>query len=317
MDVRPELARTVAERVGARSSDHITAVLEDRSVDVVAICSPSQFHAEQVELVAAAGKKAVLCEKPLATGVAEATRLARAANDAEMPVLVGTMHAYDPSWLAAKAAWSPLTSDAHFIRSTLYLPPNQEFIGLATDAESNGPGRRPSQPEEAPASTIRDGLLRLATHAIPQVRQFLCGPVALLEARAVAPLGYRIVCGDDGRLLVLVAVMGGEWPPRWTLEVVAEGGVMSVDYPPSYVHAESATVRIRTVSGVREWHAESNGYENEWRHLAEVAVGACPPEVPLETAVDDLRFALDLADACEALAVTDAEASIGVRGERS
>jgi Oxidoreductase family, NAD-binding Rossmann fold len=45
-------------------------------VGVVAICSPGQFHAAQVEAATAAGKRGILCEKPLATTVEEAQLIA-------------------------------------------------------------------------------------------------------------------------------------------------------------------------------------------------------------------------------------------------
>jgi myo-inositol 2-dehydrogenase / D-chiro-inositol 1-dehydrogenase len=41
-----------------------------------AICSPAQFHVAQVEAATAAGKRGILCEKPLATTVEEAQLIA-------------------------------------------------------------------------------------------------------------------------------------------------------------------------------------------------------------------------------------------------
>ena len=68
MDVNGEVGDLVASRTGARSTTSVPTLLEDPDVDVVAICSPGQFHAEQVEAATAAGKRAILCEKPLAIG---------------------------------------------------------------------------------------------------------------------------------------------------------------------------------------------------------------------------------------------------------
>src|SRR4051794_35275102 len=66
-DVSAEVAGAVADRVGARSSTDYDQLLADPRVDVVAVCSPHQFHAAQVIAACRAGKKAVLCEKPFAT----------------------------------------------------------------------------------------------------------------------------------------------------------------------------------------------------------------------------------------------------------
>jgi myo-inositol 2-dehydrogenase / D-chiro-inositol 1-dehydrogenase len=76
MDVNAEVGALVASRTGARSTTSVQTLLEDPEVDVVAICSPGQFHAAQVEAATAAGKLAILCEKPLATTVEEAQLIA-------------------------------------------------------------------------------------------------------------------------------------------------------------------------------------------------------------------------------------------------
>jgi hypothetical protein len=45
MDVNAEVGALVASRTGARSTTSVQTLLEDPEVDVVAICSPGQFHA--------------------------------------------------------------------------------------------------------------------------------------------------------------------------------------------------------------------------------------------------------------------------------
>jgi predicted dehydrogenase len=44
-DITGEIATSVAARVGARASTSIEEMLDDPRVDVVAVCSPHQFHA--------------------------------------------------------------------------------------------------------------------------------------------------------------------------------------------------------------------------------------------------------------------------------
>lgn len=44
-------------------------VINDPDVEAVWICSPSQFHADQIKAAAKAGKH-VFCEKPIATDLA-------------------------------------------------------------------------------------------------------------------------------------------------------------------------------------------------------------------------------------------------------
>src|SRR4030081_430566 len=75
MDVDLSVASEVARRAGARATTDTQAVLNDPDVDIVAICSPPQFHAEQVVAACQAAKRAILCEKPLATSGEEAHRI--------------------------------------------------------------------------------------------------------------------------------------------------------------------------------------------------------------------------------------------------
>ena len=76
MDVHAATAETVARRAGAAHTTRAEDVFGDPSVDVIVICSPSQFHAEQVIAACRAGVKAILCEKPFAMTAEEANEIA-------------------------------------------------------------------------------------------------------------------------------------------------------------------------------------------------------------------------------------------------
>ena len=56
-------------------------VIARRDIDVVDICTPGDSHAA-IAVAAAEAGKAILCEKPLANGVGDAERMARAAKRA-------------------------------------------------------------------------------------------------------------------------------------------------------------------------------------------------------------------------------------------
>ena len=103
MDIDAQVATSVAARAGAEPAQSVEEVLDHPGVDVVAVCSPPQFHAEQVAAICAAGKRGILCEKPLATSREEAEGIATAVAASGIPLIVGAMHAYDPGWLAAYA----------------------------------------------------------------------------------------------------------------------------------------------------------------------------------------------------------------------
>lgn len=104
MDVDEQVAAVVAARADAQSTTQLDTLLEDPEVDVVAICSPDRFHADQVAAVAAAGKRAILCEKPLATTVEEAQRIA----DVSVTSGVPSSTTWRPIWRpAAKLSGVP------------------------------------------------------------------------------------------------------------------------------------------------------------------------------------------------------------------
>ena len=136
MDVDAEVASSVAARAGAEPVQSVQAVLDHPGVDVVAVCSPPQFHAEQVTAICAAGKRGILCEKPLGTSREEAEGIATAVAASEIPLIVGAMHAYDPGWLGAFEACADRLDSAHTIRSTIVLPFNDRFEDWATEVAS-------------------------------------------------------------------------------------------------------------------------------------------------------------------------------------
>ncbi|MGD6749868.1 Gfo/Idh/MocA family protein [Streptomyces sp. BH105] len=70
-------------------------LLADGDVDVVHICTPNRTHAAYAERALAAGKH-VVCEKPLATSVADAERLVRAADRAGTVAAVPFVYRYHP-----------------------------------------------------------------------------------------------------------------------------------------------------------------------------------------------------------------------------
>ena len=75
-------AQEFAARHGAAAAyDDYRALLQDPSVDAVYIATPNALHAEQVVAAAEAGKH-VLCDKPLATTVADAERAVAACEAA-------------------------------------------------------------------------------------------------------------------------------------------------------------------------------------------------------------------------------------------
>ena len=310
MDVDPAVAGSVAARVGARSSTSMEELLADPAVEIVAICSPHQFHAVQVIAACRAGKKAVLCEKPFAMNGEEAAAIAAVSAETGVPIVVGAMHTFDPGWLAAEAAWGNLPEQVHTVRSSIVLPPNPRFEDFATEIVGRTP---PAPPAPAPdkdtapdtaavKAMLTGGVMGLAIHDLPLVRRFAPDfrAVEVLHAQTVMPFGYVISLRAGDVAIELRAAMNGTWEPSWTFEAIGNDASLSIDFTPSYVHAGSATARIRTAAGTTVLGPFGhNGYEGEWRKLAEIARGTGTAPRP-ETLIHDLEFALAIADAAAA-----------------
>jgi UDP-N-acetyl-2-amino-2-deoxyglucuronate dehydrogenase len=85
-DIDEERCGGFAERCGASVVPDVDAVV--RQSDVVYICTPTSAHREAVD-AALAGEVPIFCEKPLATGLAEAKALCDAVTAAKLPSQVG------------------------------------------------------------------------------------------------------------------------------------------------------------------------------------------------------------------------------------
>lgn len=104
MDIDPERASRAADAIagGCKVLTDANALITDPSVGAVLIASPHRFHAEAALACIEAGKP-VLCEKPLATSLADAKKVL----DAEMAggkrlLQLGFMREYDPAHKAVK-----------------------------------------------------------------------------------------------------------------------------------------------------------------------------------------------------------------------
>ena len=302
MDVDPAVASSVAARVGATSSTGMDTLLGDPAVDIVAICSPHQFHADQVIAVCRAGKKAVLCEKPFAMSGEEAARISEVSAETGVPIIVGAMHTFDPGWLAAEQNWGDLPEQVHTIRSSIVLPPNARFEDFATEIITRPTAVQPDYSDIGVIKTaLQGGVMGLAIHDLPLVRRFTPDfeQVEVLHVFHVRPFGYAISLRTPSRTIELRAVMNSTWKPEWKFEAIADDAALHIDFTPSYVQAGSAVAAFSRDNGTEKTvfgPYGHNGYEGEWRELAALARGIRPAP-SAQALIDDLTFALAIADA--------------------
>ncbi len=299
MDVDAAVAESVAGRVGAAWTTEIAEVLDDENVHVVVICSPHQFHAAQVIAACRAGKQAVLCEKPFAMTKAEAEEIAAVATGAKTPIIVGAMHTFDPGWLAAKEHWGDLLQNAHTLRYSIVLPPNPRYEDFATEVITRPQGLAAdrSDPEVA-AGMVYGGIMGLAIHDLPLVRVF-CPDfenVEVLSCELPYPAGYLVNLRIGEKHVHVAAVNTHSWEPEWIFEAISDDQALRIDFTPSYVQAGSAIAVLRHGSESEVYGPyPMNGYEGEWRFLADLARGSAEP-LDTKELINDLTFALDVAE---------------------
>ena len=95
-DERPELAEQVAQAVGGvEAVASVDALLARDDIDLVHLATPPFTHRDLAIRALRAGKH-VLCEKPLATSLADAEQMLVAAREADRVLVVNLIMRYDP-----------------------------------------------------------------------------------------------------------------------------------------------------------------------------------------------------------------------------
>jgi myo-inositol 2-dehydrogenase/D-chiro-inositol 1-dehydrogenase len=303
MDVDPSVAESVAARVGRNTQHQHRGAPRRPHRGNRGHLQPAPVPRQQVIAACRAGKKAVLCEKPFAMNAQEAAEISAVSEETGVPIIVGAMHTFDPGWLAAQENWDDLPETAHTIRSSIVLPPNARFEDFATEIITRPAGGAPDYTDpEVIKGALRGGIMGLAIHDLPLIRRFTPDfkDIEVLQARHVRPFGYVISLRTPTRTIELRAAMNNTWKPEWSFEAFSDDAALRIDFTPSYVQAGSATARIRTAAGTAVLGPFGhNGYEGEWRKLADIARGTGTAPDP-ETLIHDLEFALAIANAAAA-----------------
>lgn len=292
----------LAERLGTQHKTKWTtdedALINDPDVHIVVVGSPNAFHARQILKACEAGKKLVLAEKPLATNEAELEEIRLAAEKSGTAIVVGAMHAFDTAYLRALEYWHSLGAEVSSIEVSCYLPPNDEFVRLATDlltpSDPSAPigGPRPTAPSTV--AKITGGILGLASHDVPLIREFATGLPKLDYAAGLNPWGYLLQGSVGDKSLRIIGLLPGEWQPHWTFRAIGEDASFEIDFQPSYVFSGSGKIRVTVGGEVDEFSNDLAAYEAEWEEIIAVASGAKKPRYSLARVSDDLRFSLSM-----------------------
>jgi UDP-N-acetylglucosamine 3-dehydrogenase len=273
-------------RIGRRPIDWVGDyrwLLERADVDAVCICAPSAQHA-RIALDALAAGKHVFVEKPIATALDDGLRMAAAARQANLKLMVGHIERFNPS--VGKLA--ELIAEGR--------------IGRVFRAHATRVGPLPVRIQDTGVA------IDLATHDL-DLMQFVLGrditSIYAEGSRCVHPTQEDIIScllrfGDDGPQ----GLLDVNWltpEKRREMTVIGEGGMLSASYLTQDV-----------------WFTESTGAPTGWSELARIrgdaegaAIRSALPRVePLQAelqafarcVLDDTPEPVSAQDGCRALA---------------
>ncbi len=183
-DLRMRMAATHAPE---RQFNDYDAMLADPELEAVIIATSDAFHVPAALKALQAGKH-VLCEKPLATGVAEAESLRGAAGN--LVLQVGHMKRYDAGLQAAKAfidkdMGEMVALKAWYCDSTHRYPMTDAVQPLMVTSKS---ARKPSGDPKADLDSYY--MLAHGSHLVDTARYF-SGEIITVDARLLNRAGMR------------------------------------------------------------------------------------------------------------------------------
>ena len=100
-DPRSDARERFAAEFGAKAYEDAEALCADPEVQAVYVASPHQFHVDHVKL-AAAQRKHILVEKPMALTTDDCREMITVARKAGIQLLVGHSHSYDLPYLRTR-----------------------------------------------------------------------------------------------------------------------------------------------------------------------------------------------------------------------
>ena len=269
----------------ARFVTDLDEVLRDPAVDVVSVCTPTPTHADIAVRALDAGKH-VLLEKPIALTLADAQRIAAAADRSPQVLMVAQVVRFFAGYRELRRiAGSGELGRVIAVRASRTLATPTWADWWADESQSGG----------VPVD--------FAVHDFDQAGLFLGDPVAVTATRtaADAPMETLVEYADGG----IGQVLSHAHLPAGSgfssgLELVGTRGLASyrlVSAAPTDSAEESQGISqlvVSTPDGVRQQHVpDDDPYLREVEYFAHcVAAGEQPLLSPTESAVTALRVSL-------------------------
>ncbi len=102
-DIKPEVARRIADQFDVPGYTDYRELLENRNLDAVVIATSDQFHREPCEAAASRGLD-IFLEKPIAMTIADGQAIIAAVQRHRVKLMVGHTLRYDPRYIAVQQA---------------------------------------------------------------------------------------------------------------------------------------------------------------------------------------------------------------------
>jgi predicted dehydrogenase len=144
-DISPQRARIIADQYTGGTAevyDNLDELIADADIDVVDICLPHDLHADAIVKAARAGK-AILCEKPLCTTMADAARINDVLNESGVLFMMAHNQLFQPSLVEARKLLSLGTIGKPFVFRSVECFQNTAAL-LGTQGKHDlAPGENP------------------------------------------------------------------------------------------------------------------------------------------------------------------------------
>jgi phthalate 4,5-cis-dihydrodiol dehydrogenase len=250
-DEQLSLAETFAAEHGGKPYGDWRAMLDDKSVDAVAITAPHHLHC-RLALAALEAGKHVLLEKPMALSVAECDRIIASTRENPGKLMVGQIMHFVSAYIVARDILD---------RGELGKPVTGSSRLLKTWMESNRRGWH-LDPETGGGMLMTAGI-----HALDQLIWLMDGRVGSISA--AAGTSFHDQKADDSAMMLL-RFADGRFGQVASIGYRDGGGAFDTD-----LVCENGTLRIDPERGVAigrggAWTDVANSRDPQWMQNAVV-----------------------------------------------
>lgn len=287
-----------AQRLAAQFSAGVAASLDDllAGCDVVDVCTPTHVHQEVVK-AAAAARRPVICEKPLARTVEDGEAMIAACREAGVPLFVAHVVRYVNEYVAARQAVE------------------QGRVGRVAVIRLRRESARPNKPADHwffDPDKSGGVMMDLLVHDYDYARS-LAGDVESVWARTVrdssgadVDFGFAILHHVSGAITHIAGGWVYPWPVfRTGFEIAGDGGLIqyeSTDAVPVTPYLIGKRDEGDASTGLPDSPVAENPWALELADFVSVIQGGGPPRVTAEDGLEAIRIAnavIDSARTCQ------------------